>query len=140
MTYCFHCGKYTPGKPLFCSRCGRSYDVRLCPRLHPNPRNAEVCSQCGSREFSEPQPRVPLWRKALAWLFRVTLGSVLALVSLVAILALLAEALQQRAVQSGLVGIGILLIGCWFLWTWLPHWLRDMIRKALRRKDHRNER
>lgn len=140
MIYCFNCGKYTPGKPLFCSRCGRSYDVRLCPRLHPNPRSTEVCSQCGSREFSEPQPQVPLWRRAFAWLFRAILGAALTLLSLAVLLALLTEALKRTEVQNGLVAIGILLVGCWVLWTQLPHWLREMIRKAIQQKERHNGR
>ena len=60
MKYCYHCGHMTAGEPLFCDHCGRSYDVKLCPRLHPNPRGAEVCSQCGSRELSTPQPKIPM--------------------------------------------------------------------------------
>lgn len=63
MRYCYHCGRITPGDPLFCNVCGRSFDRKLCPRLHPNPRSAEICSRCGSRELSTPQPKVGLeWR------------------------------------------------------------------------------
>jgi hypothetical protein len=61
MKYCHHCGRLTSGEPMFCQFCGRSYDVKLCPRLHANPRWAEVCSQCGSRELSTPQPKVSFW-------------------------------------------------------------------------------
>ena len=61
MRYCNQCHRITPGEPLFCNFCGRSYDFKLCPHRHPNPRNAEICSQCGSRELSTPHPRVPLW-------------------------------------------------------------------------------
>ena len=60
MTYCYNCGHMTAGEPLFCGKCGRTYDVKLCPRLHPNPRGAEVCARCGSRELSTPQPKIPL--------------------------------------------------------------------------------
>ena len=31
----------TAGEPLFCNFCGRSYDLKLCPHRHPNPRNEE---------------------------------------------------------------------------------------------------
>jgi hypothetical protein len=61
--YCFSCRHITGGKPLFCNHCGKSYDVKLCVRLHQNPRRAEACSQCGSRELSTPQRYVPWWRK-----------------------------------------------------------------------------
>ena len=60
MRYCHNCHRMTAGKPLFCQRCGSSYDIKLCPRLHINPRAASVCSQCGSKELSSPQPKVPL--------------------------------------------------------------------------------
>src|SRR5579871_334632 len=60
MKYCHKCHRLTAGKPLFCNSCGSSYDRKFCPRLHVNPRAAQVCSQCGSRELSSPQPRVPL--------------------------------------------------------------------------------
>jgi hypothetical protein len=63
MKFCYACGRSTGGKPLFCIGCGRSYNAKLCPRLHVNPRWAEACSRCGSRNLSLPQPRVPiLWR------------------------------------------------------------------------------
>src|SRR2546427_9169501 len=86
MTYCFHCGNLTMGKPLFCNRCGRSFDVRLCPRLHPNPRHAEVCSQCGSSELSTPQPKVSIWWRVLAFLIRVLIGTFLTVLSILVLL------------------------------------------------------
>ena len=61
MKYCYECGRVTAGEPLFCQFCGRTYNVKLCPRLHVNPRFAEVCSQCGSRDLSTPQPKVSVW-------------------------------------------------------------------------------
>jgi len=39
MKYCYQCGKLTNGDPAFCNHCGRSYDVKLCPRMHQNPIN-----------------------------------------------------------------------------------------------------
>src|SRR2546427_7721468 len=63
MKYCYECGCTTAGEPLFCNFCGRSYAAKLCPKLHVNPRLAEACSQCGSRDLSTPQPKVPVrWR------------------------------------------------------------------------------
>jgi hypothetical protein len=138
MTYCFHCGHFTPGNPLFCNRCGRSYDVRLCPRLHPNSRHAEVCSQCGSSELSTPQPKVPVWRKALAFLLQAFLGIFLALLSLLIVLAVLTELLRQAMVQEELLAIGLLLLPCWLVWRRLPDWLREWIRRSIR-KERRNE-
>jgi len=136
MTYCYHCGRLTAGKPMFCQFCGRSYDVKLCPRLHPNPRFAEVCSQCGSRELSTPQPKVSFWWRVLEFLLRVCSGIVLVYLSI----ALLVEALKSPVVQAGLIGLGLLLLILWALWIMLPEWFRSFIHRVLRRKERRHER
>jgi RNA polymerase subunit RPABC4/transcription elongation factor Spt4 len=67
--YCHRCRKMTPGDPTFCNFCGSTYDLKLCSRLHPNPRHATVCSQCGSREMSTPQPRIPAALNVPLWFF-----------------------------------------------------------------------
>ena len=137
MTYCYHCGRFTAGQPLFCQFCGRSFDVKLCPRLHPNPRYAEVCSQCGSRELSTPQPKVPLFWKAFAFALRIVSGALLVYFSLQVLGALL----HSSQVQSALVVLGCLLLALWAMWGVLPDWLRKFIRWVLtRRKKDRNGR
>src|SRR6185312_5776092 len=60
MRFCNNCKRLSPGKDPFCSHCGSTYDVKLCPRQHINPRAAVLCSQCGSRELSTPQPKLPV--------------------------------------------------------------------------------
>src|SRR5260370_27169328 len=77
MRYCNQCRRVTTGEPLFCNFCGRSYDLKLCPHRHPNPRTAEVCNQCGSRDLSTPHPRVSLWLAPLLALLSVLPGLVL---------------------------------------------------------------
>ena len=77
MRYCNQCHKITPGEPLFCNFCGRSYNLKLCPHRHPNPRSAEICSQCGSRELSTPHPRVPFLLLPLVWLLTALPGLLL---------------------------------------------------------------
>ena len=140
MTYCFHCGHLTAGAPLFCNRCGRSYDVRLCPRLHPNPRHAQVCSQCGSSELSTPQPKVSFWWRVGAFLIRALLGTLLALLSIFILLAAAVELLKRAEVQEALLVLGMLVVGLWVLWTRLPDWLREFIRRSMRKKERRNGR
>jgi len=61
MRYCSQCKRVTAGDPLYCNHCGATYDAKLCPARHLNPRNAEVCAQCGSRDLSTPAPRLALW-------------------------------------------------------------------------------
>ena|ERR1700722_4316444 len=124
MKYCFQCGKLTAGEPLYCGTCGRTYDVKLCPRHHVNPRGAEVCSQCGSRELSTPQPRIPMSWRLLAILVRLGLGLLLFYASLSLLIALV----RSPAFQQLLVALGFLLCGLWWLWSKLPDWLQELIR------------
>ncbi len=138
MKYCFQCGRITAGEPLFCNFCGSSFDVKLCPRLHPNPRVATVCSQCGSRELSSPQPHVSFWWHMLAFLLRIVLGALLVWLSLVLLVPILRELLKTPVVQAGMVLIGLLLLGLWFLWSMLPHWLQKLVRRLLSRKEDRH--
>ena len=136
MKYCYHCGRITGGEPLFCQICGRSYDIKFCPRLHPNPRFATVCSQCGSRELSTPQPKVSIWWKVLGFLLQIFLGIGLVCLSLSVLLALL----KSPVVQAGLLVFGLLLLILWALWLMLPEWFRNLIHRALRRKEQRHDR
>ena len=136
MKYCYECGHVTGGEPLFCHFCGRTYNVKLCPRMHANPRFAEVCSQCGSRDLSTPQPKVSLLCRVGFVLVRILLGALLVAASI----ALLVALLSMREVQNGLIAIGLLLVGLWFLWSLLPDWFQKVIHWALKRKEHRTGR
>ena len=124
MRFCFQCGKMTAGEPLYCGTCGRTYDVKLCPRAHVNPRGAEVCSKCGSRELSTPQPKIPMSLRLLALLIRLGLGLLLFYASL----SLVVDLLRTREVQQVLVVFGMLLSGLWWIWSKLPDWFQDAIR------------
>lgn len=70
MKYCYSCRRISPGGPRFCTWCGKSYDVKLCPRLHVNPRGAVVCAQCGSRDLSAPQldSRLRFLLRVVGWI------------------------------------------------------------------------
>jgi hypothetical protein len=134
MKYCYQCGKMTAGEPLFCGTCGRTYDVKLCPRLHVNPRGAEVCSKCGSRELSTPQPRIPMSLRLLALLLRLGLGLLLFYASI----TLVIDLVRTPEVQRALVACGVLLAVLWWLWSKLPDWFQDAIRsfwKSGRQRD-----
>lgn len=140
MTFCYYCSKITTGEPLFCSSCGRTYDLKLCPRLHPNPRSSEVCSRCGSRELSTPQPRVSLRWKFLEWLLRTFFGILVVVVTLVLVFGFITELLQTQAGQTGVILLGMLLILLSWVWSKLPEWLRKFIRKHfIKRKGTRDE-
>ncbi|MGA3197376.1 MAG: zinc ribbon domain-containing protein [Terriglobales bacterium] len=124
MKYCNQCGKMTAGDALYCSHCGRTYDVRLCPRQHVNPRGAEVCSKCGSRELSTPQPAIPIVLQFLVLMARIVLGLALfyATLELVIVLA------RSAQVQQFFLACGGLLAVLWVLWSKLPNWSRDALR------------
>lgn len=79
MRYCHNCHRMTTGQPQFCNNCGRSFNVKLCPRLHVNPRAAQVCSQCGSHELSTPQPTLPMLMKPVVMLLGLGPGILLLL-------------------------------------------------------------
>lgn len=136
MKFCYQCGRAAAGDPLFCSKCGRSYNVRLCPRLHRNSRYAKACSQCGSHELSQPQAAVSIWWHVLEFLARVVFGALLVYLTL----AGLAVLLQMREVQAGLVAFGIFVGILWWLWSLLPEWFQRLVSRSLKRKERRDER
>src|SRR5262249_4791733 len=132
------CGRTTIGRPLFCNYCGRSYDRRICSQKHANPRTAEACSRCGTRNLSVPQPKVPLlWR-----LIAAALELLAALVVIAVSLAFFRELHESLAASSDVPGrlaaqwLGlILLFAGWYL---LPDWLRLLIYVLLKRKRQRD--
>jgi len=135
MKYCYQCGKLTNGDPAFCNHCGRSYDVKLCPRMHQNPRGAECCSKCGSRELSVPGPKIPMSWRFLAIVARLGIGLVLFYASLSLVIALL----HSREIQQALIAVGMLLGCLWWLWSKLPDWFQDLIRALWKRKENKND-
>jgi hypothetical protein len=137
MKICYECGRVSSGEPLFCNSCGRSYDVKLCPRLHPNGRNADVCSQCGSRDLSTPQPRVSLWWRVMESLLKFLIGFLLVCLSLLFAIALLKGLLSQPQMLNGLIALGVLLAILW--WLWSPEWFRKFVWHLIRRKKQEEE-
>lgn len=136
MKYCYHCGHLTPGEAVFCNSCGRSYDVKLCPRLHANPRSAEVCSQCGNRDLSTPQPRVPLWSRCFEFLLRAVVLILFVYLGAAFLVVLLKGILASPRAQSALLVFGISALVLLGLWNKLPQWIRRLIRRSIGRKEH----
>jgi RNA polymerase subunit RPABC4/transcription elongation factor Spt4 len=134
MRYCYHCNRITAGEPLFCNFCGRSYNVKLCPRLHPNPRKAEVCSQCGSRDLSTPQPKVPLWVPVLEFCLSLVPGLVLGILSIGLVALLLRAMFENPRLLLAAIFIAIALGVLWRMWTQLPLWFRRAVSNLLRRR------
>ena len=89
MRRCTSCFRFHPGHPTYCSFCGRSFDVRLCPRGHRNSRHVQYCSECGSAELSTPAPPASLEFRLTGVLLASLAVLTFALIALTAVLALL---------------------------------------------------
>lgn len=120
MRYCHSCRRLTAGQPLFCDHCGRTYDARLCPRLHVNPRAANVCGECGSRELSQPQADRP-WttRAGLSLLGRLP-GALLWALTALLLVAMVVQVSRSLELQARLLGAALLLALGWWAYTQLP--------------------
>ena len=128
MRYCHNCHRVTTGEPLFCHSCGFTFDAKLCPARHINPRWATVCSQCGSRDLTNPAPRVPLAFRLLLLLASLVPGFVLLLLLVLAAMAVFQEVLTNQAIQAQLVAAILVLALLWWLWLQLPHFIQNMFR------------
>jgi len=135
MRYCNHCHRVTAGEALFCNFCGRSYDLRLCPHRHANPRTAQICSQCGSRELSTPHPKVSIWMAPLVLLLSVLPGLALLLLSLLFLIGLVQVLISSQQLLFEFFLLGLLLAGLWWLYLQLPGWLRRGLSKLFGRKN-----
>jgi hypothetical protein len=140
MRYCYNCNHATSGEPLFCNACGRSFNVKLCPRLHVNPRSAAVCAQCGSRDLSTPQPRVPLGTKLLLFLLSLVPGFGLTILSLLVLGLLVRGLLQQPQMLVALILLGMAVGVLGGIWMQVPLWFRKGVYRMLGRKREQRRR
>src|ERR1700676_3131019 len=127
MKFCYACGHTRGGEPLFCNSCGCSFDVKLCPKLHMNPRLAEACSQCGTRDLSTPQPRVPMRWQLLAVLTQFLSGIFIALLTLLVLLQLLKGFFSNPKIHHSQMILILLLTALWSIWSILPGCFRRAI-------------
>ncbi len=134
MRYCYQCGRFTTGDPSYCNFCGRSYDVKLCPRMHINSRISEVCSTCGSRDLSVPQPKVPFWTKAIVSAATVLVAALILLFTLFFVALFLEQLLTRTDMSGGLFAIGTMLGLLWVMWLQLPIWFKETIYKLLEKR------
>lgn len=133
MRYCHNCQKTTTGDPLFCHSCGSTYDAKLCPSRHINPRWAVVCSQCGSRDLSTPAPPAPLWLKPLLLAGSLLPGAVLLLLLVLSAIGVINAVLSSQTVQGQLLAAMVILALLWWLWLQLPHFIQNMFRSIWRK-------
>src|SRR5437899_579284 len=114
MRYCNQCHRITSGEPLFCNFCGRSYDLKLCPHRHPNPRNAEICSQCGSRELSTPHPRVSVWLATLLGFLTMVPGLLLLSLTFAFLLAFVNAMATDPQLEAQFLVAALMLAFVWY--------------------------
>jgi len=133
LKYCYNCDRVTIGDPAFCNFCGRSYDVKLCPRLHVNPRGAFACSKCGSHELTTPQPRVPSWTKIVLFFLTLIPGILLSIFSIGLVLFFIHRFLFSPDMLMGLAGIDFILGTLWWGWSEIPLYYRKSIHRWLQR-------
>ena len=135
MRYCNQCHRMTAGEPLYCNFCGRSYDLKLCPHRHPNPRNAEICSECGSRDLSTPHPRVSLFLAGLINVLIKLPGLLLVAVSVLFVFGLIQALLSNQQLLFQAVIAGLMLAFLWYLYMHLPGFLRRFLIRLFKRSN-----
>ena len=138
MRYCNQCHRITIGEPLFCNFCGSSYDVKLCPHRHINPRSAEICSQCGSRDLSTPAPRASIFTGAMISILSIFPGIILLLLSIMVLVGLFEAVLNNQQIQMQLVVIILLLSILWYAYMHLPSFIKRMLRSLWKTKKDRH--
>jgi len=125
MHYCHNCHRLTAGEALFCSHCGRSYRAKLCPSLHVNPRDAQVCASCGSRDLSVPEPPSSFG----GWVLDLVLHSgsrfLLWALGAVLLIGLLQTLFLNPQLLFAVICMGLLL---WWAFESLPEFVRRRLR------------
>ena len=143
MRLCTNCYQITTGKPLFCNKCGRSFNIRLCSKLHVNPRAAKVCSECGSKDLSTPQPKIPLLLRPLVFLIGLGPGLVLIICAGVYLVFYVHKLITDPNGLLPLMCIGLYLGVVLLLWMMLPKGLRRFLgrigRLLFRRKGKEHQ-
>jgi hypothetical protein len=100
-----------------------------------NPRLAEACSQCGSRDLSTPQPRVPLHWLLLAFLTQFLSGVFLAFLTLSVLFESLKSLLSSPKIHRGQLILVLFLTALWSIWSILPGLFRRAIYDSIKGKQ-----
>lgn len=134
MRYCSQCHRLTTGEPLFCTHCGATYDAKLCPARHVNARSAEFCSQCGSRDLSNPAPSLPLWLKPVLFLIAFAPGLLLALLLVLVSIGIVQQLLTNGQIQAQFIALLAMLALLWWIYIHLPKFIQKTIHSLWKTK------
>lgn len=107
MRYCPYCHRWNAGRPQRCNYCNRTWHIRLCPRSHENPHDAQFCGICGSADLTDTAGPRPWW----VWLFWFIKYALLLGLLLLIVLALIGLAASPRQQLPFILGIALLLFG-----------------------------
>lgn len=119
MRRCTFCFRFHPGSPPFCSHCGRSFNVRICPRGHVSARGVTFCSECGSSDLSMPAPPASVLHHlsgTVLYLFAVFITIVFVLTLVLAIL----KSIDWQALSGPLLALLLMLGILYWSTTLLP--------------------
>jgi RNA polymerase subunit RPABC4/transcription elongation factor Spt4 len=137
MRYCNACHRITTGEPLYCNFCGDTFDVKVCPRGHTNPRVSDVCSECGSRDLSTPAPRIGFFTRVFLHSVSVLPGIFLILISLLLLTGFIEGILKDARFAPQLLILTLLVGILWFIYIQIPPVIRNLFRSAWRKSKRR---
>lgn len=119
MKRCNYCFRYAVGDPVYCNHCGRTYNVRICSRGHPNPRTVEFCGLCGSQDFSTAAPPEGFLAWASRWILVFFVASFVGVIT-VAILFSIVASIDWQELARPLLSLALMLVFLYWTTTLLP--------------------
>lgn len=119
MRRCTNCFRFHPGTPTFCSYCGRSFHVRICPRGHLNHRDVQYCADCGSADLSTPAPPASFLHHLSGLVLALFVGLTVALLVVAAVIAIL-ERIDWSVLAGPFVALVLMLGFLYWTTTLLP--------------------
>jgi hypothetical protein len=111
---------------MICHYCGRTWHIRLCPRGHENPYNAQYCGTCGSVDLTETAGRRPWFLIALKGFLWILVG--LLVYSLVVGFPRYLKTSADHFLSLIFI-ICLLLFGWWFSLSLLPRPIGNTARR-----------
>ena len=121
MRYCPYCRRFNEGKPQICHFCGRTWYVRLCPRGHENPYNAQYCGTCGSADLTETAGRRSWFLIGLKLFFLIIAG--------LSVYFIINELLNLQTVAIVAIVFLIIFLACQLALSVLPKSIGNGMRK-----------
>lgn len=97
-----------------------------------------MCSQCGSRDLSTPEPNVPLWATFVEIILQYGPGLLLLVITVLFGLAFLQALLTSDEFLGRFLVLTLVLAIVWWLYMKLPRFVRRGIGQGVRKLSGRN--